>query len=562
MTARANTSDYISAQPGLGSWLVTSDHKRIGILYLAATLAMLVVGGGLGVLDRVELLRPGHQLLSQGVYNQVFALHGVMILFLFLVPSVFAALGNFVLPLMIGAKDVAYPKLNLVSFYLYAGGGIFAIVSVLVFSVDTGWTLYTPYDTTPSVGAIVSTAAVLVLALSTLLTGVNFIATVRKRRAPGMTWGRLPLFVWGIYTAAHAQILATLLLVTTLVLLIVDKSAGGAWFDAANDGDPVLLQRFFWSYLHPAVYIALIPAMAVVSEIVSTFSRRRIFGYAFLAASTVALAIFSFLAWGQHLFATGMSGYAVVVFSGLAFVAVIPVGVKIVNWVATLYNGSISLESPMLYALGCIVLITIGMLSGLFVSAASVGSYLSVTYFAEAHFHYAVIGATAVAFIGGVHYWWPKMTGKMYDERLAKVAFGLIFVGFNLMFATQFLLGSRGMPRRSFDYADAFRGLQGLSSVGSFVLAIGVLVMLGTLIHSLRKGVQATSNPWGSAGFEWATSSPPAVGNFAVVPEFSRGPYDYHLATAEELSEGDSPTAAATAPEPAPRTPEPVAEEE
>ncbi|MGE0785915.1 MAG: cytochrome c oxidase subunit I [Sandaracinaceae bacterium] len=561
MTAQAGThsghaghdeESFYKASRGLASWLVTLDHKRLGIMYLMGTTLMFFIGGIFALLIRTELLYPGRTIMDPDTYNQVFTLHGAIMVFLFIIPSIPAAFGNFFLPIMLGAKDVAFPRLNLMSFYIYALGAAFAIYSLAAGPVDTGWTFYTPYSQTTSTSTISMTLAVFILGFSSILTGVNFVATVHKMRAPGLHWRRLPLFVWGIYATAVIQVLATPVLAITLFMLLMEKVLTIGIFDPRLGGDPVLFQHFFWFYSHPAVYIMILPGMAIVNELIGTFSRRKIFGYMFVAMSSVALALLGFLVWGHHMFVAGMSEYATMVFSALTFLVAIPSGVKVFNWTATLYNGSVSFQSPMLYALAFIVLFTIGGLTGLFLGTLSVDVHLHDTYFVVAHFHYVMVGGTVIGFLGGLHYWWPKMTGKMYEEGLAKVAFGLVFLGFNMTFLTQFVLGSQGMPRRYYDYLDHFQPLHGFSSVGSYVLGAGFLVMAVMFIRSLIRGEKAPPNPWGSAGYEWQTASPPTLHNFHHTPVITRGPYDYHLATDEELfdgfPEGEEPKAAPARP--------------
>ncbi|MFK7988671.1 MAG: cytochrome c oxidase subunit I [Sandaracinaceae bacterium] len=555
--------NYINEKTGIMSWLITLDHKRIGMMYLLAILTMFLVGGVFALLVRTELLTPGETIMGPETYNKVFTLHGAIMVFLFIIPSVPAALGNFFLPLQLGAKDVAFPRLNLASFYIYVIGAGFAIFSIVTNSVDTGWTFYTPYSSTTDTSVVSMTLAVFVLGFSSILTGVNMIATVHKLRAPGIHWKRLPLFIWGIYATSILQVLATPVLAITLLMLLMENVLSIGIFDPRLGGDPVLFQHFFWFYSHPAVYIMILPGMAVVNEIIATFSRRKIFGYMFVAMSSVSLALLSFLVWGHHMFVAGMSEYATMVFSALTFLVAIPSGVKVFNWTATLYNGSVSFLSPMLYALGFLVLFTIGGLTGLFLGTLSVDVHLHDTYFVVAHFHYVMVGGTVIGFIGGLHYWWPKMTGKMYDETLAKIAFGFVFTGFNMTFLTQFVLGSQGMPRRYYDYLDHFQPLHGFSSIGSYVLGLGFVIMAGMFIKSLLNGEKAPANPWGSAGFEWMTASPPIAHNFHHIPVIDRGPYDYHLATDEELFDGfeeDRPAsttkrAAPKKSEPAPKQP-------
>ncbi|MDQ3034750.1 MAG: cytochrome c oxidase subunit I [Myxococcota bacterium] len=530
--------DYLRESSGFRSWALTLDHKRIGVMYLISVLTAFAAGGTFALIVRTELLTPGRTIMDPDTYNKAFTLHGAIMVFLFIIPSIPAALGNFFLPLMLGAKDVAFPRLNLFSYYLYVFGACFALFSIVANSIDTGWTFYTPYSTQTGTAVISMTLGVFILGFSSILTGVNFIATVHKLRAPGLHWKRLPLFVWSIYATSIIQVLATPVLAITLLLLIMEKVFVLGIFDPRLGGDPVLFQHFFWFYSHPAVYIMILPGMAVVSELIATFSRRKIFGYMFVAMSSVALALLGFLVWSHHLFVAGISEYAVMVFSALTFLVAIPSGVKVFNWVATLYKGSVSFESPMLYALAFIVLFTVGGLTGLPLATVAIDVHLHDTYYVVAHFHYVMVGGTVFGFLGGLHYWWPKMTGKLYNERLAQVAFSLVFVGFNVTFFTQFLLGSHGMPRRYYDYLDQYQPLHAFSSVGSYILGVGFVIMLVMFVLSLMRGAKSPPNPWGSAGFEWQTSSPPIMHNFHETPVITRGPYDYHLATEEELYTG------------------------
>jgi cytochrome c oxidase subunit 1 len=529
--------NYLTATRGLMSWLVTLDHKRIGIMYLISVMMAFLVGGVFALLVRLELFTRGHTIMDADQYNRAFTLHGVVMVFLFIIPSIPAALGNFVLPIQLGAKDVAFPRLNLLSFYIYVFGACFALYSIISGAVDTGWTFYTPYSTTSNTAVIPMVLGAFIMGFSSILTGVNFLVTVHKLRAPGQTWTKLPLFIWGLYATSIMQVLATPVLAITLLLLMMEKLLGIGVFDPKLGGDPVLFQHFFWFYSHPAVYIMIVPGMAVVNEIIATFSRRAIVGYMFVAMSSLGLALLGFLVWGHHLFVSGMSEYAAMVFSALTFLVAIPSGVKIFNWVATLYQGSIRLESPMLYALSFIFLFTIGGLTGLFLGMLAVDVHLHDTYFVVAHFHYVMVGGTVMGFVGGLHYWWPKITGKLYSEKVARVCWAFVFVGFNVTFLTQFVMGSRGMPRRYYDYLPEFEQFHRISTMGSWLIGIGFFSMLGMFIHSLFKGQKSTRNPWGSAALEWQTPTPPPLANFIKVPTITRGPYDYHLATEEELSE-------------------------
>jgi len=519
--------NYITSPKGLMSWLTTIDHKRIGIMYLWAVLGAFLLGGIFALLLRIELLTPKETIMTAETYNKVFTLHGVIMVFLFIIPSIPAALGNFVLPLMLGAKDVAFPRLNLFSYYIYVVGALFGITAMVTGGVDTGWTFYTPYSTTTNGQVSMMVMAAFILGFSSIFTGINFIATVHKLRAPGMGWFQMPLFVWGMYSTAVIQVLATPVLGITLVLLMLERSFGIGIFDPAIGGDPVLFQHFFWFYSHPAVYIMIVPGMAIISEIIPTFSKKTIFGYKAIAFSSVSIALVGFLVWGHHMFVSGQSNLASVIFSFLTFLVAIPSGVKVFNWLATMYRGSITLEAPMLYAISFLLLFGIGGLTGIFLGALSVDIHLTDTYFVVAHFHYVMMGGTVIAFLGGLHYWWPKMFGRMYNERLAQIGCGLVFVGFNMTFFTQFVLGSRGMPRRYYNYLDQFQALHAFSTVGSWVLGAGLFLTAGYLLASLRKPYDAPRNPWGSRTFEWETQSPPITHNFDFDPVLIHGPYDY-----------------------------------
>jgi cytochrome c oxidase subunit I len=531
-------ADYMHASKGLASWLLTLDHKRIGLMYLALVLIAFTLGGTFALIVRLELLTPGKTIIDADTYNHMFTLHGVVMVFLFIIPSVPAAMGNFVLPIQLGAKDVAFPKLNLASLYIYAFGACFAMWSMVHGGVDTGWTFYTPYSTISNSYVIPMILGAFIMGFSSILTGVNFIATIHKMRAPGLSWSRLSLFTWALYATSIMQVLATPVLAITLFLLTFERFVGLGIFDPKLGGDPVLFQHFFWFYSHPAVYIMIVPGMGIISELIATFARRQVVGYMFVALSSLGLALLGFLVWGHHLFVSGMSEYAMMVFSALTFLVAIPSGVKVFNWVATLYKGSISLASPMLYALAFIFQFTIGGLTGLVLAMLAIDVHLHDTYYVVAHFHYVMVGGTVFAFFGGLHYWWPKMFGKMYDETMAQIAFGLVFLGFNVTFMAQFVMGSRGMPRRYYDYLPQFTIFHQISTVGSWILGTGFLVMLAMFIKSLSSGKKAPRNPWGSAALEWQTGNPmPPLANFDKDPIVTRGPYDYHLATEAELAE-------------------------
>ncbi len=519
--------DYLH-DGSLLSWLTTVDHKKLGVMYLWSILFMFFLGGVFALLVRLELFAPGRTIMDAETYNKAFTLHGAIMVFLFIIPSIPAALGNFVLPIMLGAKDVAFPRLNLMSFWIYITGALIAVTAMVTGGVDTGWTFYTPYSTTTDGSVALMTFAAFVLGFSSILTGVNFIATVHKLRAPGMGWFKMPLFIWGIYATAIIQVLATPVLAITLLLLIMERLFGVGVFDPKLGGDPVLFQHFFWFYSHPAVYIMILPGMAIISEIVPAMSQKTFFGYKATAFSSVAIAIVSFVVWGHHMFTSGQSQLAGAIFSFLTFLVGIPSAIKVFNWITTMYKGSISLAAPMLYALMFLILFGIGGLTGIFLGAMSVDIHLHDTYFVVAHFHYVMMGSTVIAFLGGLHYWWPKMFGRMYNESAARVSAILIFIGFNTTFLPQFLLGSRGMPRRYYNYLPEFQFLHQVSTVGSWILALGFVIMAGYLFASLRKKMDAPANPWHARTLEWQIASPPITHNFHEIPVITTEPYDYY----------------------------------
>jgi len=519
--------NFLNDPKGLKSWLLTLDHKRIGLLYLYSIMTAFFLGGVFAILLRTELLTPDELFVSSDTYNQFFTLHGAIMIFLFIIPSIPAILGNFVLPLMIGAKDVAFPRLNLASWYIYIVGALVCVFSIISGGVDTGWTFYTPYSVETQTSVVSMTLGAFILGFSSIFTGLNFIVTIHKLRAPGMTWFKMPLFAWGIYATALIQVLATPVLGITLALLIIERLVGIGIFDPAMGGDPVLYQHFFWFYSHPAVYIMILPGMGIISELISTFSHKKIFGYKAIAFSSLGIALVSFLVWGHHMFTSGQSELASIIFSFLTFFVGIPSGIKVFNWVATMYKGSISLQTPMLYALSFLFLFSIGGLTGIFLGALSVDIHLHDTYFVVAHFHYVMMGGTVMAFLGGLHFWWPKMWGRMFSNLWSKISVALIFVGFNVTFFTQFIMGSQGMPRRYHNYLDQYQPLHAFSTYGSYIMGLGFVIMAVYLFHSIFKGKPAGNNPWASLTHEWSLSSPPPTHNFDEIPKSDNGPYDY-----------------------------------
>ncbi|MCB2212804.1 cbb3-type cytochrome c oxidase subunit I [bacterium] len=497
-------------------------------MYLIVVMAMFFVGGIYALLIRAEHFAPGGQLMNADQYNQAFTMHGAIMTFLFIIPSIPAILGNFVLPLQIGAKDVAFPRLNLASWYVYMFGAAFAVYSLVTNAADTGWTFYTPYSTETGTAVISMTLGAFILGFSSIFTGINFIVTVHKLRAPGMTWFKMPLMVWALYATAIIQVLATPILGITLLLLILERVFGVGIFDPSMGGDPVLYQHFFWFYSHPAVYIMILPGMGIISDLIATFSHRKIFGYKFVAFSSLAIALVSFIVWGHHMFTSGQSEFAVMLFSFITFMVGIPSAIKVFNWTTTLYKGSISFSVPMLYALSFLFKFTIGGLTGIFLGALSVDIHLHDTYFIVAHFHYVMVGGTVMAFVGGLHYWWPKMFGRMYNRTAATIAWAFVFVGFNVTFFTQFILGSQGMPRRYWTFPEEFTRLHGFSSWGAMIMGVGFGLMAITLAWAAFRGRVVGSNPWGALTLEWThATSPPEPHNFPATPDVAHGPYDY-----------------------------------
>lgn len=524
---------YLNNGYGWRSWFLTTDHKRIALLYLISITGFFFVGGFFAMMIRMELLTPQADLLQSDTYNRFFTMHGVIMVWFFLIPSIPTVLGNFLVPLMIGAKDLAFPKLNLLSWYLFMIGGVLTFTAILIGGVDTGWTFYTPYSTTYSNSHVLWMAfGIFIAGFSSIITGLNFIVTIHTMRAPGLTWFRLPLFLWSTYATSLILVLATPVLAITLVLVGLEKVFGVGIFDPRLGGDPLLFQHLFWFYSHPAVYIMILPGLGVESELISTFSRRNIFGYKYVAMASVAIAVFGFLVWGHHLFVAGESVYIALAFSFLSYLIAIPSAIKIFNWMATLYGGSISFETPMLYALFFIGLFTIGGLTGLFLAALGIDVHVTDTYFVVAHFHYIMVGGMVVAYLGGMHFWWPKISGRMYPERFGQVSAFLIFIGFNLTFFPQFILGYLGMPRRYHTYAEGFQTLNVMSTAGASILAVGYVLPLFYLAWSFFRGPLAPPNPWGGTGLEWTTASPPPTENFEESPVVTEE--TYHFPVREE----------------------------
>lgn len=528
--------DSGNSRKGLWSWLTTTDHKRIGLMYMYVLLSMFVVGVCLGLAIRLELIAPGRTIMDAQTYNSVFTLHGVIMIFIVVIPSIPAAFGNLILPIQLGAEDVAFPRLNLLSFYLYIIGIVLALISLFTGhgAPDTGWTFYVPFSEFTTTNVSLAVIGVFILGFSSILTGLNFITTIHRLRAPGMTWTKMPLFGWSLYATGWIQVLATPVLGITVLLIFAERMFGLGLFDPKKGGDPILYQHLFWIYSHPAVYIMILPAMGVVSDIIPVFSRKNIFGYKTIAFSSLMIAFAGSLVWAHHMFTSGMSDTAVLVFSFLTFVVAIPSAIKVFNWTATLYKGSISIEPPLLYALGFIFLFSVGGLTGLVLGSAGTDIHVHDTYFVVGHFHYVIFGGTGFGLFAAMHYWLPKIYGRMYNKTVANVAFGILFVGFNILYFPMFILGLEGMPRRYYDYLPQYTDLHVVSTVGSWILAVGLIIMFVNLYVGFTRGRKIGRNPWGGASLEWTVPSPPPLLNFDHEPDTSKGPYDFKGVQADE----------------------------
>jgi cytochrome c oxidase subunit I len=525
---------YLGVETSIRSWLLTTDHKRIGVLYLVSLLFMLLLGGSFAMLIRLEHLTPSRTVVSAMTYNRLFTLHGVIMVWLFLIPSIPSSFGNFLLPIMIGAKDVAFPRLNLLSWYIYMSGATLVLVSMFVGGIDTGWTFYAPYASRSHTAVPLALLGVFIIGFSTILTGLNFIVTTHTMRAEGVGWLRMPLFVWAIYATSIIQVLATPVLGMVLLFVVFDNAFAWGFFDPARGGDPVLYQHLFWFYSHPAVYIMVLPGMGVVSEVIPSFSRKNPFSYKAIAYSSLGIAFVGFLTWGHHMFVAGISRFDAGAFGVLSMLVAVFSAIKVFNWTWTMKKGAVSLKTPLLYIFAFLFLFVFGGMTGVAVAAMSLDVHWHDTYFVVAHFHFIMVGGTLTAFIAGLHYWFPKMTGRMYSERLGMLSAALVFAGFFATFFPQFLLGNAGMPRRYFDYPHQFQTLHVISTVGSWVLAAGMTITLGYLLYALGWGPPAGPNPWGSRSFEWRTASPPPPHNFRRAPSFGIDPYDYTQPVAEE----------------------------
>lgn len=521
--------EYKGKHKGLLAWILSTDHKRIGLLYLYSIMAFFIMGAILGLLMKWELIEPGKNIMESQTYNGVFTLHGITMIFLIVVPGLPAVFGNFMLPILIGAKDVAFPRLNLLSWWVYILGAVVAVSSQFMGDgpPDTGWTFYAPYSFRTGTNMLPAVLGAFILGFSSILTGLNFIVTIHRLRAPGMTWMKMPLFPWALYGTAWIQLLATPIVGITLIMIVLERTMQIGFFDPLLGGDPVLYQHLFWIYSHPAVYIMILPAMGAISEILPTFARKSIFGYEAIVYSTLLIAFIGYFVWGHHMFTAGMSGTAQFAFSFLTMLVAIPSAIKVFNWIATLYKASIVIKTPFYWVASFIFVFMIGGLSGLVLGSLATNVHVHDTSFVVAHFHFIVFGGVGFAFMAAIHYWFPKFYGRMYHERTANVGWLVFFIGFMTLYFPMFILGMQGMPRRYYDYVESFSALNKLSSIGAFVMVTGLAIIIVNLIRSSRKGEKAVQNPWNGITLEWQIPSPPPLENFEEIPTVERAPYDY-----------------------------------
>ncbi len=525
---------YLTHDTSLGSWLGTTDHKRIGVMYLGTTLLTFLAGGLFAMVLRLELLTPGPDVIEAQMYNRLFTLHGMVMVFLFMVPAIPSIFGNFFLPLMLGARDVAFPRLNLATYWLFVTGLVIALWGMLHGGADTGWTFYAPYSTTTVTKLAPIMLGIFVIGLSSILTGINFIVTTHALRAPGLSWGKLPLFVWALYATSVIQVLATPVIGILVLAVFAELVFGFGLFDPARGGDPILFQHLFWFYSHPVVYLMVLPAFGIISEVVATFCRRQVFGYKLVAASTIGIAGVGFFVWGHHMFVSGQSTFDAGIFGALSMLVGVFTSIKVFNWVMTLYKGAVHMTVPFAYACAFLYFLVFGGMTGISLAVVSLDVHWHDTYYVVAHFHFVMVGTVLMAFLAGLHYWFPKMFGRMFNESAGYMALTFIFIGFNGTFMPQFMLGNMGMPRRYYQYDEMFRNLNVLSSAGAALLAAGFTLVLLYLVLALFSGERAGDSPWHSKGYEWTTRSPPEPHNFTGPVTRVEEPHDYHQAPDDE----------------------------
>lgn len=521
--------EYQGKHKGIKAWIFSTDHKRIGLLYLYTILAFFGVGLLLGLLMKLELIAPGQTIIGPDTYNRIFTLHGVIMIFVVVIPGLPAVFGNFIMPIQIGAPDVAFPKLNLLSWWLYVSGIVLVLLSLFLpgGAPDTGWTFYAPYSFETGTNMLPAVLGAFILGFSSILTGLNFVVTMHRMRAPGMTWFKMPLFPWALYGTGWIQLLATPVVGITLLMIVAERLLGIGFFDPDLGGDPILYQHLFWIYSHPAVYIMILPAMGAISEILPAFARKTIFGYRAIVISTLMIAFVGYFVWGHHMFTSGMSGTALYTFSLLTFIVAIPSAIKVFNWISTLHKASINVQTPFYWAISFIFVFMIGGLTGLILGSLATDVHVHDTAFVVGHFHYIVFGGTGFAFLGAMHYWFPKIYGRMYNARRANLGWLIFFIGFNALYSPMFYLGIAGMARRYYDYLPEFHSGNIISSIGAYVMATGLVIIVLNLIHGARKGEKAVGDPWGGKTLEWTVPSPPPLENFEKIPVVTKEPYDY-----------------------------------
>jgi cytochrome c oxidase subunit I len=547
------------ASHGAHSWKdyfkVNTDHKVIGTQYVVTSFFFLFVGGLIAMLMRAELAQPGRQFVDAETFNGLFSVHASLLIFLFIIP-VFAGLANYVLPLMIGAPDMAFPRLNALSFWMLPVAGALMTASFLApgGSFAAGWTAYAPLSTTQPIGQVFFTIGVQFAGASSIATALNFLVTIITMRAPGMSFFRMPLLVWANFSTSLLVVIATPFIAASQLFVLLDRALGFNFFDPAQGGDVLMYQHVFWFYSHPAVYIMMLPGFGIISEVLAVKSRKPVFGYRMMAFSLLAIVVLGFTVWAHHMFVSGMQSWIRIPMMVTTAIIAVPTGIKIFSWLATLWRGVLKLDTPMLFALGFITMFVCGGISGVMLAIIPFTIHVSDTYFIVAHIHYVLFGGSLFTIFAGVYYWFPKMTGRMYDETLGKIHFWTTFVFFNLTFAPMHVVGIEGMPRRVADYADQFATWNLIISLASFGVGLSTLVFLYNMVVSWKGGPRAVANPWRALTLEWQVSSPPPIFNFDSVPTVVGGPYEYGVpgavhAVFRKGAEVAQPAGAATAPQ-------------